>query len=67
MSKECKDFDLEERLIDFAVRIIRTAESCQNPGLGTILRDNSSAAAHPLHRIMGKPRVLNPARILSIK
>jgi four helix bundle protein len=27
MSKESRRFDLEERLIDFAVRIIRTAES----------------------------------------
>ena len=27
MSKDRKKFDLEERLIDFAVRIIRTAES----------------------------------------
>ncbi len=27
MSKDSRTFDLEERLIDFAVRIIRTAES----------------------------------------
>ena len=27
MSKENKTFDIEERLIDFAIRIIRTAES----------------------------------------
>jgi hypothetical protein len=27
MSKENRTFDLEERLIDFAVRIIRVAES----------------------------------------
>ncbi|MGB9498730.1 MAG: hypothetical protein ACKVE4_03075 [Dissulfuribacterales bacterium] len=27
MSKECREFDPEERLIDFAVRVIRTAES----------------------------------------
>ena len=27
MSKDKRQFDLEERLIDFAVRIIRTAES----------------------------------------
>ncbi len=29
MSKEKKTFDLEERLIDFAVRIIRTANPCK--------------------------------------
>ena len=27
MSKDCRKFDVEERLTDFAVRIIRTAES----------------------------------------
>ena len=27
MSKDTRTFDLEERMIDFAVRIIRTAES----------------------------------------
>ncbi len=30
MSKESKTFDLEDRLIDFTVRIIRVAESLQN-------------------------------------
>ena len=30
MSKDKRQFDLEERLIDFAVRIIRTAESLPN-------------------------------------
>ena len=27
MSKVCREFDIEERLIDFAVHVIRTAES----------------------------------------
>gem|GEM_PF-3872092 len=27
MTKECKEFDLEERLIDFSVSVIRTVES----------------------------------------
>jgi four helix bundle protein len=34
MSKDCRDFDLEERLIDFAVRIIRTAESLPKSRVG---------------------------------
>ncbi len=34
MSKERKEFDLEERLIDFAVRIIRTAESLPKTKVG---------------------------------
>ena len=34
MSKENKIFDIEERLIDFAVRIIRTAESLPKTKVG---------------------------------
>ena len=34
MSKECRIFDLEERLIDFAVRIIRIAESLPKTKVG---------------------------------
>ncbi len=34
MSKESRTFDLEERLIDFAVRIIRTAESLPKTKVG---------------------------------
>jgi len=33
MSKE-KEFDLEERLIEFAVRVIKTAESLPNTKTG---------------------------------
>ena len=34
MSTGCREFDLEERLIDFAVRIIRTAESLPKSRVG---------------------------------
>jgi hypothetical protein len=34
MSKDKRKFDLEERLIDFAVRIIRTAESLPKTKVG---------------------------------
>jgi len=34
MSKDKRKFDLEERLIDFAVRIIRTAESLPKTKIG---------------------------------
>ena len=49
MSKENKIFDIEERLIDFAVRIIRTAESLPktkvgNPIAGQLIRCGTSPA-----------------------
>ncbi len=34
MSKEIRDFDLEDRLIDFAVRVIRVAESLPKSRVG---------------------------------
>ena len=34
MSKEIRDFDLEDRLIDFAVRVIRVAESLPKSKVG---------------------------------
>ncbi len=34
MSTGCREFDLEERLIDFAVRIIRTAEALPKSSVG---------------------------------
>ena len=34
MSKEGRDFDLEDRLIDFAVRVIRVAESLPKSKVG---------------------------------
>ncbi len=34
MSKETRTFDLEDRLIDFAVRIVRTAESLPKTKVG---------------------------------
>jgi four helix bundle protein len=49
MPKECKTFDLEERLIDFAVRIIRLAEMLPktrvgNQIAGQIIRSGTSPA-----------------------
>ena len=49
MSKECKTFDLEDRLIDFAVRIIRIAESLPKTKVGNhisgqIIRSGTSPA-----------------------
>ncbi len=49
MSKEYKTFDLEDRLIDFAVRIIRTAESLPKTKVGNhiagqIIRSGTSPA-----------------------
>ena len=34
MSKECREFELEERLIDFAIRVIGTAESLPKTKIG---------------------------------
>ena len=49
MSKEYRSFDLEERLIDFAVRIIRTAESLPKSKVGNhvsgqLIRSGTSPA-----------------------
>ena len=49
MSKENKGFDLEERLIDFAVRVIRAAESLPKSKIGNhissqIIRSGTSPA-----------------------
>jgi four helix bundle protein len=49
MSKECRDFDLEERLIDFAVRVIRTAQSLPKSRVGNhiagqLIRSGTSPA-----------------------
>ena len=49
MSKELNQFDLEERLIDFAVRIIRTAESLPKSKVGNhiasqLIRSGTSPA-----------------------
>lgn len=51
MSKDKRAFDLEERLIDFAVRIIRTAESLPkskvgNHVAGQIIRCGTSPASN---------------------
>ena len=49
MSKECREFDLEERLIDFAVRVIRMAESLPKTKIGNhisgqLIRSGTSPA-----------------------
>jgi four helix bundle protein len=51
MSKEDREFDLEERLIDLAVRIIRTAGSLPKNKIGThvagqLIRSGTSPAAN---------------------
>lgn len=51
LSKESREFDLEERLIDFAVRIIRTAESLPKNRVGNhisghLIRSGTSPAAN---------------------
>ena len=43
MSKESRVFDLEERLIDFAVRIIRIAESLPKTKVGNHIAGTSPA------------------------
>ena len=59
MSKENRIFDLEERLIDFAVRIIRTAESLPKPGREITLPGNSFAVVHHPRPIMVKLKAQN--------
>ena len=49
MSKELREYDLEERLINFAVRIIRTAESLPQSKVGNhisgqLIRSGTSPA-----------------------
>jgi four helix bundle protein len=51
MSKEKREFDLEERLIDFAVRIIRTADSLPKSKVGRhisgqLIRSGTSPASN---------------------
>ena len=51
MSKENSQFDLEDRLIDFAVRVIRTAESLPKTKVGRhiagqLVRCGTSPAAN---------------------
>ncbi|MFA6451710.1 MAG: four helix bundle protein [bacterium] len=49
MTKECKEFDLEERLIDFSVSVIRTVESLPKSRVGNhiagqLIRSGTSPA-----------------------
>jgi four helix bundle protein len=62
-----KAYDLEERLIDFAVRIIRMAESLPKTRVGNhisgqLVRCGTSSAPN-----YGEARGLNPALIWSTK
>ena len=67
MSKDKRIFDLEERLGDFAVRIIRTAESLPKQGQEIILPGNLFVAVrHPLP-IMVKLKVQNLVLTLSTR
>ena len=54
MSKANRMFDLEERLIDFAVRSIRTSESLPKTSGEITLSGNSFAAVHHALPIMVK-------------
>ncbi len=61
MSKDDREFDLEDRLIDFAVRIIQVAQSLPkirigNHIAGQLIRCGTSPAL-----TMGKHKVLNLA------
>jgi len=62
MSKDKRKFDLEERLIDFAVRIIRTAETLPKTKIG-----NHIAGQLIRPPIMAKLKVQNLLLILSIR
>ena len=48
MSKERDKFDLEERLIEFAVRVIRVAESLPKTKTGNHISEQLSFVAHDL-------------------
>jgi hypothetical protein len=67
MSKKSRNFDLEERLIDFAVRVIRTAESLPKSRVGIHIAGQLVRSGTHRRRIMEKRKALNPAWILSIK
>ena len=43
--------DLEDRLVDFAVRVINVVEALPTTKAGTTLLNNWSALEHRLHRI----------------
>ena len=59
--------DLEERLICFAVRVIKIAESVQKTYAGLHLSGQLIKPPHQQRLIMEKLKVQNQGRILSIK
>ena len=62
MSKECREFDLEERLVDFAVSVIRTSESLPKTKNGNHISGRLIPLGHHHLQIMAKPKGLrNPA------
>jgi hypothetical protein len=67
MPKETRKFDLEDRLIEFGVRIIRLAQALRKRELETTLPAKSFAAARPRPPIMAKHRAANPALTLFTK
>jgi hypothetical protein len=59
--KEDKSYDLEDRLIDFAVRIIRMAESLPKTRVGNhiagqLIRCGTSPAPNPCSQLWGSPK-----------
>ncbi len=64
MSKDNRKFDLEERLIDFAVRIIRTAESLPKSKVGNHIAGQLIRCGTSPPPIMAKLKVQNLLLIL---
>ena len=64
--KEFMKFDIEDRLINFGVRIIRLAQALPRTRVGTTSPGRSFEAAHPLLLIMARRRAPNLALIVSI-
>ena len=62
-----REYDLEERLIDFAVRIIRIAESLPKSKVGNHIAGQLYAVDLHLLRIMVKRKAQSPDLILSTK
>ena len=55
MSNENKDFNLEDRLIEFAVRIIQLAESLPKTKAGKHIPDNSFDNVFPTNYMIDNP------------
>jgi hypothetical protein len=66
MPKEPRGYNLEERLIEFGVRIIRLAQALPKRGLETTSPGKSFEAALPRPPIMVKPRAPSLAPTLFI-